>query len=99
MRHGPFLLFAAITEHALDDLEHLDHRVRGYLFRIASEMKSEFVEHLGQLGPQIRAEQLVIFAQLSVAANEGQARRNIPSISPTSQALLLAPQGRPHGGR
>ena len=83
MRDCPFLLFAAIHEHALDHLEHLDHVRRGHLLRGAAQVKSELVENLGQFGLQVRAEQFVIFAQLPErASNEGQARRNAASSSP-----------------
>ena len=56
MRDRPFLLFAAVAEYALNDFEHLDHRLRGHLFRLAAEVKAELVEDFGQLGLQVGAE-------------------------------------------
>ena len=63
MRDRPFLLLAAIHEHPLDHFQHLRDVMGGDLLRSAAEMESELVENLRELGLQIRAEQLVVFAQ------------------------------------
>lgn len=64
MGYCPFLLFAAIAEHALDHLQRLHHGIGGHLLRGAAEVEPELVEDLRQLGFEVRAEQLVVFAQL-----------------------------------
>ena len=63
MRDRPFLLLAAVDEHALDHFQNLHDVIRGHLLRGAAEMKPELVEDLRQLCLQICAEQFVVFAQ------------------------------------